>query len=155
SEEFIDFVMTRQGLTAIEAAKQLGIQKMVTGTVLSVGDTVRVEAKILDPVSGLLEGATGASGEARDYLALESEVVLGVVHKLGTRMASDDEHGRAAGRTTDREALRRFLQAEPEQKSSPQSEPRHGPDGPSSSWEGFGEGTAWADEASAAVAAFL
>src|SRR5262249_45195272 len=37
SEEFIDFVMTRQGLTAIEAANQLGIKKMVTRTVLSVG----------------------------------------------------------------------------------------------------------------------
>jgi TolB-like protein len=155
SEEFIDFVMTRQGLTAIEAANQLGIKKMVTGTVLSVGDTVRVEARIVDTSTGLLEGAAGASGEARDYLALESEVVLGVIRRLGIPLSIDDEHRLAEGRTTDPDALRRFLQAEPEQKPSPQSEPRHGPDGPSSSWEGFGEGIAWADEASAAVATFL
>jgi TolB-like protein len=155
SEEFIDFVMTHENLSAIEVANRLGISKMVTGTVLSVGDTVRVEARIVDPVSGLLEGGAVASGEARDYLALESEVVLGVIHKLGIPLSADDEHRMAARRTTDPDALRRFLQAEPEQKPSRQPEPDHGPDEPSSEWEGFGEATAWADEASAAVAAFL
>src|SRR5262245_44108764 len=155
SEEFIDFVMTRERLTAIEVAHRLGIKKMVTGTVLSVGDTVRVEARIVDTASGLLEGAAGASGEARDYLALESEVVLGVIHKLGIPLSADDKHRMAARRTTDPDALRRFLQAEPEQKPSRQPEPGGRPDEPSSEWQGFGEGIAWADEASAAVAAFL
>jgi TolB-like protein len=155
SEEFIDFVMTRENLSAIEVANRLGIKKMVTGTVLSVGDTVRVEARIVDTSSGLLEGAAGASGEARDYLALESEVVLGVIHRLGIPLSADDEHRMAARRTSDPEALRRFLQAEPEQKPSRQPEPGHGPDEPSSEREGFGAETAWADEASAAVAAFL
>src|SRR5262249_1810561 len=74
SEEFIDFVMTREKLTTIEVANRLGIEKMVTGTVLAVGDRVRVEARIVDPTTGLLEGAAEATGEARDYLALESEV---------------------------------------------------------------------------------
>src|SRR5262245_55668077 len=155
SEEFIDFVMTRENLSAIEVANRLGIEKMVTGTVLSVGDKVRVEARIVDTSSGLLEGSAGASGEARDYLALESEVVLGVIHKLGIPLSADDEHRMAARRTTDPEALRRFLQAEPGQKPSREPEPGRPPDEPSSEWEGFGEATAWADEASAAVAAFL
>jgi TolB-like protein len=155
SEEFIDFVMTRENLSAIEVASRLGIKKMVTGTVLSVGDTVRVEARIVDTASGVLEGAAGASGEARDYLALESAVVLGVIHRLGIQLSPDDEHRMGARRTSDPEALRRFQQAEPDPKSSRQPEPGLAPDEPSSGWEGFGEGTAWADEASAAVAAFL
>src|SRR5262249_30492526 len=148
SEEFIDFVMTREGLTAIEVANRLGIKKMVTGTVLSVGDTVRVEARIVDPVTGLLEGGAEASGEARDYLALESAVVLDVIHKLGIPLSADDKQRMAARRTTDPDALRRFLQAEPEQKPSRQPEPGGRPDEPSSEWQGFGEGIAWADEAS-------
>jgi TolB-like protein/ketosteroid isomerase-like protein len=155
SEEFIDFVMTREGLTAIEVANRLGIKKMVTGTVLSVGDRVRVEARIVDIASGLLEGGAEASGEARDYLALESEVVLGVIQRLGIPLSAQDEHRMAARRTSDPDALRRFLRAEPEPEPSHQPEPGHGPDEPSSGWEGFGEATAWADEASAAVAAFL
>src|SRR5262249_27597415 len=106
SEEFIDFVMTREKLSAIETANRLGIEKMVTGTVLSVGDTVRVEARIVDTVSGVLEGAAVASGGARDYLALESEVVLGVVHKLGITLSTADEQRMAARRTSDPEALR-------------------------------------------------
>src|SRR5262245_42714038 len=147
--------MTREKLSAIEVASRLGIEKMVTGTVLSVGDTVRVEARIVDTATGLLEGAAGASGETRDYLALESAVVLGVIHKLGIPLSAEDENRMAARRTTDPDALRRFLQAEPEQKPSRQPEPGVEPDEPSSGWEGFGEGTAWADEASAAVATFL
>ena len=155
SEEFIDFVMTREKISAIEVANRLGIEKMVTGTVLSVGDTVRVEARIVDPTSGLLEGSAAASGEARNYLALESEVVLGVIHRLGIRLSADDEQRMAARRTSDPDALRRFLRAEPEPQPSREPEPGHAPDEPSSGWEGFGERTAWADEASVAVAAFL
>src|SRR5262245_53655966 len=147
--------MTRENLSAIEVASRLGIEKMVTGTVLSVGDTVRVEARILDTQSGLLEGAAGASGEARDYLAIESEVVLGVIHKLGIPLSAEDEHRMAARRTSDPDALRRFLQAEPEPKPSRQPERGPGPDEPSSGWDGSGEAIAWADETSAAVAAFL
>ena len=155
SEEFIDFVMTREKLSAIEVANRLGIAKMVTGTVLSVGDTIRVEARILDTASGLLEGAAGASGEVRDYLELESEVVLGVIQRLGIRLSADDEHRMAARRTSDPDALRRFLRAEPEQKPSAEPERSIAPEEPSSGWEDLGEATAWADETSAAVAAFL
>jgi TolB-like protein len=154
SEEFIDFVMTREKLSAIETANRLGIEKMVTGTVLSVGDTVRVEARIVDTVSGVLEGAAVASGGARDYLALESEVVLGVIHKLGITLSTEDEQRMAARRTSDPEALRRFLQAEPEPKSSREPEHGHSPD-ESSGWDGLIVGTAWADDTKASVAAFL
>ena len=152
SEEFIDFVMTREKLTAIEVANRLGIQKMVTGTVLAVGDRVRIEARIVDPATGLLAGAAAATGEARDYLAIESEIVQGVIHRLGISLSADDERRLAARRTSDPDALRRFLQAEGAPKPSAVPEP--GADEPSSGWEGFAR-SAWADDASAAVAAFL
>ena len=98
SEEFMDFIMSRERLTTIELANRLGIEKMVSGTVV-VGDTVRVEARIIDVATGLLEGAYVTSGHATGYLALERDVVLGVIAKLAVRLSPEDEA--RAGRPAD------------------------------------------------------
>lgn len=119
SDEFVDFLMTREGLSTIEVATRLGIEKMVSGSVVTVGDTVRVEARIVDVATGLLDGAYSASAREQDFLALESDVVVGVIAKLPVQLSSDDERRLAARRTTDLRVLRRFLDAEIEPEPVP------------------------------------
>ena len=55
SQAFVDFLMTHEKLSEIEVAHRLGIETMLTGSVLVEGDAVRVEAQIIDVVTGLLE----------------------------------------------------------------------------------------------------
>ncbi len=121
SDEFMDFVMTRENLSAIEVAQRLGIGKMVSGSVVMVGDTVRVEARVVDVVTGILDGAHVESGRTQDFLRLENDLVLGVIASLPISLSADEERRLAARRASDLEALKRLLDVEGE--SEPPSPP--------------------------------
>jgi TolB-like protein len=157
SREFLDFLMTRQGLSEVEAATKLGIEKMLSGVVTVSGDALHVDTQIVDIGSGVIEGSFTRDGRRDDVLGLENEVVVGVVQKLGLRLTADDEGRLAARRATDVEALRRLMSVEGGKAVlvPPPSAPRpSGPDG--SSW--IGATTVWAadvDPAERDIVAFL
>jgi TolB-like protein/ketosteroid isomerase-like protein len=157
SQEFIDFVMTRQNRTAIEVANRLGIEKMVSGSVLVVGDTVRVEARIVDVGSGILEGAYVATGPEHDFLAVENDLVSGVIAQLHLQLSAEDERRLSARRATDVNALRRLRDVEQGSQPSvpPQTNPTGTPDGESWLRRHVGARTARADDAETDVRAFL
>jgi hypothetical protein len=96
----------------IEVATRLGIEKMLSGSVLVVGNAVRVEAQIIDVASGVLEGAYATDGREAEFLALENEVVLGVISKLHLPLSPNDEQRLAARRAVNPDAFRRFFDAE-------------------------------------------
>src|SRR5262249_34144831 len=143
SREFLDFLMTRQGLSEVEAATRLGIEKMLTGVVTVVDDAVHVDTQIVDTTSGVIEGSFTRDGRRTDVPWLESEVVLGVIQKLGLHLTGADEDRLAAHRATDIEALRRLMRVEGDKVAPPppSSPPIPRPDG--SSW--MAPRSAWAE----------
>jgi TolB-like protein len=155
SREFLDFLMTRQGLSEIEAATKLGIEKMLSGVVSVAGDALHVDTQIVDVASGVIEGSFTRDGRRGDVLGLENEVVFGVVQKLGLRLSVDDEGRLAARRATDVEALRRLMGVEGGTVTPPTFPPSPAPPDGSSL---IGPATAWAGDADPAerdIAAFL
>src|SRR5262249_42646375 len=157
SDEFMDFVMTREGLSAIAVAQRLGIEKMVSGSVVTVGDTVRVEARVVDVATGVLDGAHVESGRAQDFLALESDLVLGVVASLPITLSAEEKGRIAARRATDLDQLRRLLDAEGESRPAPPPQaPPAGPgDGHSRLLDLLGPREAQADDVLPQIEAFL
>lgn len=146
SREFLDFLMTRQGLSEVEAATKLGIEKILSGVVSVVGDAVHVDTQIVDIASGVIEGSFTRDGRRSDVLGLETEVVVGVVQKLGLHLTADDEDRLAARRASDVEALRRLMGVEGERPvvvQPPDVPPPPVPEG--SSW--LSPGDAWAADA--------
>jgi TolB-like protein len=154
SDEFMDFVMNREGLSTIELATRLGIEKMVSGTVVVVGDDVRVEARIVDIATGLFEGAYVASGRQADFLALESELVMGVIGKLGLQLTAEDEERLAAQRAIDLDARRRLFRLEGEERPRQPAAPAPA-DPESGLWDMLGPARAHAGDAEAEVTEFL
>jgi TolB-like protein len=150
SQAFIDFVMRSEGLSDIEVATRLGIDKMLSGSVLVVGDSVQVEAQIIDVASGLLEGSYATVGREQDFLALENQVVLGIIARLELPLSPEDERRLAARRESNPDAFRRFLDTEGAGAAPPAPSP-HGP--PSSRFVVPRE--AYAADAEAEVAAAL
>jgi TolB-like protein len=157
SDEFMDFVVTREGLTTIELANRLGIEKVVSGTVVVGGGRVHVEARIIDVASGLLEGAYIASGQEGEFLALERDLVLGVIARLDVRLSPQDEARLAVQQTTDLDSVRRLLEGEGAGGSPPGPDPDPTGDGEprSSPWDRFAPRLAFADDVDAAIAAAL
>jgi len=154
SREFLDFLMTRQGLSEIEAATKLGIEKMLAGVVTVVDDAVQVDTQIVDIASGVIEGSFRRDGRRSDVLALENEVVFGVVEKLGLRLTPEDEGRLAARRATDVEALRRLMRVEGDKPAAP-SRPPTPPAPGRSSWFGARSAAAADDVADREIVAFL
>src|SRR5262249_39714051 len=106
SREFLDFLMTRQGLSEIEAATKLGVEKMLAGVVTVVGEDIHVDTQIVNVASGVIEGSFTRDGRRDDVLGLEGEVVFGAIQKLGLQLTAEDASHLAARRATDVEALR-------------------------------------------------
>lgn len=155
SHAFLDFHVSRERVPMIEIASRLGIEKMLSGSVLIVGDSVRVEVQVMDVATGLLEGAHASVGRAEDFLALENEMVLAVVAALPLRLTPEDESRLAARRTLDPESFRRFLGTEGAGETPAGAPPpgEGGPRPPSSflPWPRM----AYADDAGAEVATLL
>jgi TolB-like protein/ketosteroid isomerase-like protein len=156
SREFLDFLMTRQGLSEIETATKLGIEKMLAGVVTVGDDAIHVDTQIVDIASGVIEGSFTRDGRRSDVLALENEVVFGVVEKLGLRLTPEDEGRLAARRATDVEALRRLMRVEGGKPAPPRPGPPPLPTPDGSSW--MVPRDAWADDEALAereIVAFL
>ena len=112
SKEFLDFLMTRQGLTEIEAANQLGITKMLTGSFLGVGGRLRIETRVVDVTSGVLESSYTTEGSPQEFLELQDQVVLGAIARLSLPITPEERAALLARRSTNVEALKLLLEAE-------------------------------------------
>ena len=112
SKEFIDFLTTRQGLTEIEAASQLGIKKMLSGSFVAVGDKLSIETHVVDVRTGVLESSVSTVGRQQDFLELQGKMVMDVISHLDLPITEDEQKLLLAKRNTNVEALRLLLEAE-------------------------------------------
>jgi len=112
SKEFIDFLVTRKGLTDIEAATQLGIKKMLSGSVVVVGDTLHIETHVVDVTSGVLEISYTTSGREQDFLDGQ-KMALDVISHLNLPVTDDERRTALAQKpSANAEALKRLMEAE-------------------------------------------
>jgi TolB-like protein/ketosteroid isomerase-like protein len=154
AREFVDFLMSRERLAEIEVATRLGIEKMLSGTIVVVGDSVRVDAQVVDVASGVLEGSYTTVGREEDFLALETDVIVGVIARLRLPLTPYDERRLAARRAIDPESFRRLREAEgaPATRAPFELPPLPGSGPPRSL---LGPSAAFADDAAADVAVVL
>ena len=112
SKEFIDFLMTRKGLSDVEAASQLGIKKMLSGSFIVVGGVVRIETHIVDVASGVMEASYATSGKEEDFLQVQNKLAFGVISHLNLPVTDQEKRTLLAQQTTDVDALKMLLEAE-------------------------------------------
>ena len=128
SKEFIDFLISRKGLTDIEAATQLGIKKMLSGSFVVVGDTLRIETHVVDVSSGVLEASYTTIGHEKDFLDLEQKMTLDVISHLNVPVTDDERRTLLAEQpSANVEALKLLLESESGGGAKPSAP---GPGGP-------------------------
>src|SRR5207249_4978899 len=126
SKEFIDFLITRQNLTEIEAASRLGIKKMLSGSFGVVGEQLRIETHVVDVATGVLETSYSTTGRAEDFLALQNKMVMGVIARMNLPVTPEEQKALVARQNTDVEALKLLLEAEGGARPSPPPGPGSG-----------------------------
>jgi TolB-like protein/ketosteroid isomerase-like protein len=147
SREFLDFLVTHEGLSDYEAASRLGIRKVLSGTVTAKGDDVRVEVQIVDMGTGTLDSSFVVIGSNDALVALESDVARGVIDRLGLALTGTDTHRLESFRATDLDTYRRFLATEGEAAPGvPTPAPTPTPARPEGSSSWLLPRVAWADE---------
>jgi adenylate cyclase len=126
SKEFIDFLITRKGLSDVEAAEQLGISKMLSGSYLVVGGTLRIETHIVDVASGVLEASYTTTGREGDFLKVQNDLAFGVISHLNLPVTDAEKRTLLARQTTNVDALKMLLEAEGGAAAAPPAPPQSG-----------------------------
>lgn len=99
SREKIDFLRQRRGLSEIEVAETLGIQKMISGTLAVEGDSVVLEARVVDISTGVLDASEVASGRSEELIELQNQLASALLTKLGVQLSAAEREALFARRT--------------------------------------------------------
>jgi class 3 adenylate cyclase/TolB-like protein/ketosteroid isomerase-like protein len=155
SKEFLDLLIQREGLSELEAAKKLGISKMVSGSFVAMGNTLSIETHVVDVQSGVLETSAATAGPVAQFLSLQTKMTEGVIARLDIPITAEERRTLLAQQNTNVEALKMLLEAE----GSPAAEPAPGPPPPERGslllrWiaRSIAAGDAWADDRADIVA---
>jgi len=93
-----------------EIARSLGVAAVVEGSVLMVGDRVRVTVRLIDPGSDHQMWTGSYDRPLEDVLRLQSELARSVVDELPIELTVEDQRRLDATRPVDPEAYRLYLQ---------------------------------------------
>jgi serine/threonine-protein kinase len=96
-------------LPPAQIAKELGVDAIVTGTVLQAGDVVQVAAELTDPRTGDNLWARTFSRPAPDVITLQHEVALEIAKGIRARLTPDQERALGAARPVDPKAYAQYL----------------------------------------------
>jgi TolB-like protein len=80
--EVLDLAAERRHQDHVRTAQQLGIATVVTGSFHVVGDSLRVDAIIVNTATGLQEGSDSVEGDLKDVLKLQKTLVLNMLQRL-------------------------------------------------------------------------
>lgn len=101
SKQKIDLVREKRGLSEIEAAEQLGIAKMISGTLAAGDRDVMLEVQVVDIKSGMLEREEHARGTEKQLVDMQNEVAIEVLKGLKVGVSAQKLGEIVAGRTND------------------------------------------------------
>jgi CHAT domain-containing protein len=102
SQEKIDFMCDSRQLCGIAGAEALGMTKMITVSLSTSGDTVALDAEVIDIArNGLLDSSTHLQGASADLIDLQNKLVLRLVRNLGIEVTPDERHHILSARTND------------------------------------------------------
>lgn len=152
SREKIDFLRQRRGLSEIEVAETLGIQKMISGTLSMLSGDVLLEVRVVDISTGLLDASESMRGPPDGLIELQNQVASALLTALGIQLSEPELSDLFARRTKETlEGYRRLADTfgeAPEDRPAPPRAPQR------NSWLSWGA-TAWADAADPELTALL
>jgi len=84
--EIIQRVAQEGGLDRMAAARRLGVSRFITGSFAVLGNSIRMDARIVDPVNGLQETAENVEGVQDEFFSLQKKLALATLDHLRVRL---------------------------------------------------------------------
>jgi len=101
SREKIDFLRERRGLSEIEVAETLGIQKMIVGALAMDGRDVVLEARVVDIATGILDASKMQKGDLDELIDVQNRLAGDLLAALHVSLSDDERTQLFAGRTNE------------------------------------------------------
>ena len=144
--EKIDLLREKRGLSDIEAAEQLGITKMVSGTISTADQNVLLEVHVVDIMSGMLEAAEHMRGTEAQLVEMQNQAAIAVLKMLKIELSEPELKRLVNGRTNDDQEYLKLLTETMGGVNDKPSAPAPKPVGPNASWRLVWPATAYADD---------
>ena len=144
--EKIDLLREKRGLSDIEAAEQLGITKMVSGTISTADQNVLLEVHVVDIMSGMLEAAEHMRGTEAQLVAMQNQAAIAVLKVLKIELSEPELKRLVNDRTNDDQEYLKLLTETMGGVNDKPSAPAPKPVGPNASWRLVWPATAYADD---------
>jgi TolB-like protein/ketosteroid isomerase-like protein len=106
----IDRRMT-QGADELNTARQLGISKLLRGSFVVMGNTLRVDAEVVDVSSGMQGPSEMVEGQEAEFFELEKKLVFNVLQQLPVVVSTDEGKSIGEETNTNLNAYRLLLEA--------------------------------------------
>lgn len=101
SREKIDFLRERRGLSEIEVAETLGIQKMIVGALAMEGRDVVLEARVVDIATGILDASESQKGDLEQLIDIQNRLAGALLAALHVPLSDDERTQLFAKRTNE------------------------------------------------------
>jgi TolB-like protein len=102
------FVYKGQAVEIHKVAEDLGVRYVVEGSVRRAGDTVRVNAQLIDATTGGHVWAERFDGEVADIFRVQDEFVRKIVEALAINLSASEQNEIGQGQTDQIEAREAF-----------------------------------------------
>ncbi|UCC39895.1 MAG: protein kinase [Candidatus Aminicenantes bacterium] len=90
-------------------AQELNVKRLITGTVVSSGDRVRVTAQLINPTTEAQEWAQNYERDLRDILSLQNEIVSAITREVKLQLTPQEKARLASARPVNPEAHVAYL----------------------------------------------
>jgi TolB-like protein len=111
------------GLDRMAAARELGVSRFVTGSFAVLGNTIRIDARIVEARSGLQETAENVEGNQDEFFSLQKKLALDTLEHFRVRLTQAQEADLKKTTNSRVDKYRMLLEAEGLTQRAPPASP--------------------------------
>jgi len=112
SPEVIDRTARARGADSLYTARELGVARLVSGSYHVTGDTLRIDARIINTDTGVNEATDSVEGNLNEFFDLQKRLVLSMLRRLRVQISPAEGESIEQRTNTDMDAYRLLLESE-------------------------------------------
>jgi len=110
--EEVRYMATSTGMDSMSTVRRLGVRRLITGSFAVFGNSIRIDARVVDARRGTQEVAATVEGPIAEFFTLQATLVRSILAQLRLKLRPRDAAPSAANPRGDMSKYRKFLESE-------------------------------------------